>query len=145
MLKVPAGTVVVSEKPSDSKGQTLENAEPGWFALRDRPALSGTDITNPKQEFGEFQEPNVTFEFTDKGREAFQEVTRQIAQRGAASAIGPSSAESAERPRVTSPSSSTTKSRPARSSTTPKTPTGSTAATARRSPAASTASPTPRT
>jgi SecD/SecF fusion protein len=96
VLKVPAGTVVVSEKPSDAKGQTLENAEPGWFALRDQPALSGTDITNPKQGFGEFQEPNVTFEFTDKGRQAFQEVTRQIAQRGAASAIGPSSAESAE-------------------------------------------------
>ncbi|HEY6550340.1 MAG TPA: protein translocase subunit SecD [Solirubrobacterales bacterium] len=96
VLKVPAGTVVVSEKPSDSKGQVLENAEPGWYALRDRPALSGTDITNPKQGFGEFQEPNVTFEFTDKGRKAFQEVTRQIAQRGAASAIGPSSAESAE-------------------------------------------------
>ena len=96
VIKVPAGTVVVSEKPSDAKGQVLENAEPGWFALRDRPALSGTDITNPKQGFGEFQEPNVTFEFTDKGRQAFQEVTRQIAQRGAASAIGPSSEETAE-------------------------------------------------
>jgi SecD/SecF fusion protein len=96
VLKVPAGTVVVSEKPSDAKGQVIENADPGWYALRDRPALSGTDITDPKQGFGEFQEPNVSFEFTDKGREAFQEVTRQIAQRGAASAIGPSSAQSAE-------------------------------------------------
>jgi SecD/SecF fusion protein len=96
VLKIPAGTVVVSEKPSDAKGQVIENAEPGWYALHDRPALSGTDITNPKQGFGEFQEPNVTFEFTDKGRQAFQEVTRQIAQRGAASAIGPSSTASAE-------------------------------------------------
>ncbi|MDX6609718.1 MAG: SecD/SecF fusion protein [Solirubrobacterales bacterium] len=96
VLKVPQGTIVVSEKPSDSKGQVLENAEPGWFALEDNPALSGTEITRPKQETDEVGAPNVTFGFTDNGRKAFQEVTRQIAQRGAASAIGPSSTESAE-------------------------------------------------
>jgi SecD/SecF fusion protein len=96
VLKVPQGTIVVSEKPSDTKGQVLENAEPGWFALKDNPALSGTEITNPKQEFDESGAPNVAFKFTDSGRQAFQEVTRQIAQRGAASAIGPSSEELAE-------------------------------------------------
>jgi SecD/SecF fusion protein len=93
VIRVPQGTIVVSEKPSDANGQILENAEPGWFALKDDPALSGTEITNPKQEFAEGGAPNVAFKFTDSGRGAFQEVTRQIAQRGAASAIGPSSAE----------------------------------------------------
>jgi len=96
VIKVPQGTIVVSEKPSDANGQTLENAEPGWFALKDDPALSGTEITSPKQETDESGAPNVTFKFTDSGRQNFQEVTRQIAQRGAASAIGPSSAETAE-------------------------------------------------
>jgi SecD/SecF fusion protein len=96
VLKVPQGTIVVSEKPSDAKGQVLENAEPGWFALQDDPALSGTEITSPKQEIDEAGAPNVTFKFTDSGRQNFQEVTRQIAQRGAASAIGPSSEEAAE-------------------------------------------------
>jgi len=96
VVKVPQGTIVVSEKPSDTKGQTLENAEPGWYALKDDPALSGTEITRPKQETDEFGQPNVTFGFTDDGRKNFQEVTRAIAQRGAASAIGPSSAETAE-------------------------------------------------
>ncbi len=96
VVKVPQGTIVVSEKPSDAKGQTIEEAEPGWFALNDDPALSGTEITRPKQESDEFGQPNVTFGFTDDGRKNFQEVTRTIAQRGAASAIGPSSAESAE-------------------------------------------------
>jgi len=96
VVKVPQGTVIVSEKPSDSKGQTLENAEPGWFALKDDPALKGTEITSPKQETDEFGQPNVTFKFTDSGRKNFQEVTRRIAQRGAASAIGPSSEETAE-------------------------------------------------
>ena len=94
--KVPPGTIVVSELPSDGSGRTLEDAEPGWYALNDRSALSGTDITNPRQEFDELQQPNVTFEFTDRGRQAFQQVTRQIAQRGQARAIGPASGEQAE-------------------------------------------------
>jgi SecD/SecF fusion protein len=96
VVKVPQGTIVVSEKPNDTKGQVIESAEPGWFALNDDPALSGTEITRPKQESDEFGQPNVTFGFTDDGRKNFQEVTRTIAQRGAASAIGPSSTESAE-------------------------------------------------
>jgi SecD/SecF fusion protein len=97
VIKVPAGTIVASEQPSDQSGKTIEGIEnAGWFALRDRPALSGKDITNPTQEFNELQQPNVTFEFTDKGRAAFQSVTRKIAQRGQARAIGPVSEEEAE-------------------------------------------------
>ena len=54
-----------------------------WVVL-DEPALSGTDIRNPEQDFDERlgHAPNVRFEFTDAGREAFQEITRAIAQRG---------------------------------------------------------------
>ncbi len=97
VLTVPPGTVVVSELPSDASGKVIEDAEPGWYALKDRPALSGTDITDPKQEFDEItNQPNVTFSFTDDGQEAFQQVTRQIAQRGQARAIGPASGEQAE-------------------------------------------------
>ncbi len=94
VVKVPQGTIVISEKPSDSKGQTIEDAEPGWYAFKDDPALSGTEITNPKAEQQEFG-PAVTFQFSGQGREAFQDVTRQIAQRGQARAIGPASAEQA--------------------------------------------------
>jgi len=95
--KVPAGTIVVSEQPSDSNGKVIEGiSNAGWFALKDNPALSGTEITNPKQETDELGQPNVTFQFTGKGREAFQEVTRRIAQRGQARAIGPASGEQAE-------------------------------------------------
>jgi SecD/SecF fusion protein len=96
VLTVPPGTVVVSELPSDNSGKVIEDAEPGWYALKDRPALSGTDITDPKQEFDELQRPNVSFGFTDDGQQAFQEVTRQIAQRGQARAIGPAAGEEAE-------------------------------------------------
>jgi SecD/SecF fusion protein len=97
VLKVPAGTVVVSEQPSDSSGKPIEGiGNAGWYALKDNPALSGTDITNPKQETDELGQPNVVFQFTDKGQQAFQDVTRQIALRGQARAIGPASEEQAE-------------------------------------------------
>ena len=96
VVKVPVGTVVVSEKQQNSEGQPLENGEPGWFALNDEPALSGTEITNPKQETDEFGQPTVTFNFTDSGRDAFHDVTRAIAQRGQEQAIGLPGHEEAE-------------------------------------------------
>jgi SecD/SecF fusion protein len=95
VVEVPTGTVLVSEFPTDEEGKLDETADPGWFAIKDKPALSGNDITNPEQSYGPNNEPIVTFEFTGGGRESFQDVTRQIAQRGRASAIGPVSAEEA--------------------------------------------------
>jgi SecD/SecF fusion protein len=95
VLEIPVGTIVVSELPTNNEGKTDTTAKPGWYALEDNPALSGTDITEPKQNYGQFNEPDVTFGFTDKGREAFQDVTRRIAQRGQAQAIGPVSAQQA--------------------------------------------------
>jgi SecD/SecF fusion protein len=83
VIKVPRGTVVVQ----DTQTETSSTATPGtgsYFVLHDRPALTGNDITDPKQEFDPTtNEPNVTFSFTDEGRTKFQDVTRTIAQRGA--------------------------------------------------------------
>src|ERR1700760_1125130 len=88
VVEVPPGTILVSELPTDESGKLDETAQPGWFALKDNPSLSGSEITEPKQEYTQGSgEPNVSFKFTDSGRENFQTVTRQIAQRGAASAI----------------------------------------------------------
>ena len=95
VVEIPEGTLLVSEYPTDENGKLDESAQPGWFALTDNPALSGTDITSPEQTYGPNNEPQVSFKFTDQGRESFQEVTRQIAQRGQASAIGPVGAEEA--------------------------------------------------
>ncbi|MDQ3630780.1 MAG: protein translocase subunit SecF, partial [Actinomycetota bacterium] len=47
--------------------------------------LAGTDIKNPEQNFSDGAGgggPNVTFEFTGGGAKKWQQVTRQIAQRG---------------------------------------------------------------
>ncbi len=95
VIEVPVGTIVVSELPTNEDGVVDETAQPGWYALKDNPALTGTDITDPEQTYGQFNEPQVSFKFTDQGREAFQQVTRQIAQRGQGQAIGVTSAEQA--------------------------------------------------
>jgi SecD/SecF fusion protein len=95
VVEIPAGTILVAEYPTNEGGQLDETARPGWFALKDDPALSGNDITNPEAKTGQLGEPNVTFEFTGGGQDAFHEVTRQIAQRGQAQAIGPVTAEQA--------------------------------------------------
>jgi SecD/SecF fusion protein len=96
VVEVPPGTILVSEPPFDESGKVIEGAEPGWYALKDEPALSGNDLVDPEQAYGPNNEPIVTFNFTDDGQEAFQETTRKIAQRGQAQAIGPVSAEEAE-------------------------------------------------
>ena len=95
VVEVPVGTILVSELPNDEEGKVDKTARPGWYALKDDPALSGTDITNPEQSYGQFNEPQVSFTFTDQGRSAFQEITRRIAQRGQAQAIGPVAGEQA--------------------------------------------------
>jgi SecD/SecF fusion protein len=97
VVEIPAGTILVSEYPTNQSGQLDETARPGWFAIKDDPALSGNDITEPEGKTGQFGEPIVTFDFTGSGQEAFHDVTRQIAQRGQAQVIGPvgSAAEAA--------------------------------------------------
>ena len=96
VVEVPAGTVLVSELPTDSSGQINEDGDPGWYALKDNPALSGHDITDPEQTYGPNNEPVVSFNFTGSGQDSFQEVTREIARRGQERAIGPVSSEEAE-------------------------------------------------
>jgi SecD/SecF fusion protein len=98
VVEVPAGTILVSEYPVDPETEKVdESVDPGWYALKDEPALSGNDITDPEQAYGPNNEPIVSFGFTDEGQDAFQEVTRTIAQRGKAAAIGIVSPEEAER------------------------------------------------
>lgn len=87
ILFVKPGTVVVRatfEKPEKfSERKEFDR----FYVLNDSPALSGTEIKDPKQQFDEGPggtgEPIVAFDFTSKGRDAWQKVTREISQRGA--------------------------------------------------------------
>jgi SecD/SecF fusion protein len=88
IIAVPQGTAVVREEPPPDNPDTeeAENEQTdnlGYFVIRDRPALSGDDIRNPEQQSDpNTNQPNVAFEFSDEGREAFENVTSQIAERG---------------------------------------------------------------
>jgi SecD/SecF fusion protein len=87
VLSVPRGYVVLQKKPDDLTDtpdiDESETAASEYYVLHDRPALSGDEIEDPKPSFDQFNQPVVQFDFTDAGREAFQRVTSEIAQRGA--------------------------------------------------------------
>ncbi|MDQ6749217.1 MAG: protein translocase subunit SecD [Actinomycetota bacterium] len=87
VIKVNQGTLVVQAEPAtDAQGKKAKKPPDRYFVLNDAPALSGKELTNIKQSFangtGAGGSPNVTFSFSDKGRSAWQRVTRTIAQRG---------------------------------------------------------------
>ena len=89
IIEVPAGVLVLRAEASTNKDG--EEVKPDrWWVIQDRPGLSGTDIKNPEQsaDTNLGNEPIVTFKFTDKGRKAFQAITRRVAQRGADNALG---------------------------------------------------------
>ncbi len=82
IYEVKPNTVIVhAETPDDAKTTTDQ-----WFVMRDNVALKGTEIKNPEQSTdqgaGGSGGPIVTFDFTKKGRETWQKVTREIANRG---------------------------------------------------------------
>jgi SecD/SecF fusion protein len=88
LIKVNTGTVVAeAERPEDAP----KGFPKTYFVLNDDPALSGTDIKNPEQQFdqgpGGSGQPIVTFEFTSSGRKKWERVTREIAQRGVAQQV----------------------------------------------------------
>jgi SecD/SecF fusion protein len=96
--EVPQGTIVVEELPTDPEtGRTINDEEQaGYFVLEDNAELTGSDINDPQQQTDPVTNaPNVTFDFTDEGRKAFQTITRRIAQEGQARALGQVDADTA--------------------------------------------------
>ena len=90
VIEVPAGVLVLREQPGTTNDPNSTVKPDRWWIIQDRPGLSGTDIKNPEQssDTNLGNEPIVTFNFTDKGRKAFQAITRTVAERGADNALG---------------------------------------------------------
>ena len=82
VLAVPPGFVVVQAIPATADDVPIDHAAARFYVLRDRVALSGADIKDPKQGFNQNNAPDIEFRFTDDGKTAFHDVTRTIAQRG---------------------------------------------------------------
>jgi SecD/SecF fusion protein len=82
VAEVKPGTIIVRAEVDDSAPKAQQNPD-CYFVLQDSFSLRGTDIKNPEQNFDQrTQAPNVTFEFTDKGRKKWKDTTKEIAQRG---------------------------------------------------------------
>jgi SecD/SecF fusion protein len=82
-LAVPQGYVVLqAAAPRASDRVPIDDSTARFYVLHDRVALSGKDIKDPQQGFNETQQPDVEFRFTDAGKNAFHDVTREISQRG---------------------------------------------------------------
>ncbi|MGK2937289.1 MAG: protein translocase subunit SecD [Solirubrobacteraceae bacterium] len=83
---VQPGTTIVRAEQADDQAEIKDPNNAQYYVLRDRVALKGTDIKDPEQQFdqgaGGSGQPIVTFDFTDEGRDTWEEVTRGIAQRG---------------------------------------------------------------
>ena len=83
VLTVRRGTVVLQAVPgSFTDAPAWSDPTAQCFVLRDHVSIFGTDVTNPRQSTQSGQ-PYVTFGFTGKGSTEFQNVTAQIAHRGA--------------------------------------------------------------
>jgi SecD/SecF fusion protein len=87
VLKVPKGVVIIGAQATN--GAKAGTPPPGYFVLEDDSALSGSDIKNPKQQTDQSGAPNVTFSFTNFGRQQFAATTKRIADRGAQKLLKP--------------------------------------------------------
>ncbi|HUA48403.1 MAG TPA: protein translocase subunit SecD [Solirubrobacteraceae bacterium] len=85
VLVIPRGWVVVQAVPESFSHPTpIGDPSAQFFVLKDDVALRGSDITNPQESTDPNSgEPDVTFGFSSKGKSEFQNVTAQIARRGA--------------------------------------------------------------
>jgi SecD/SecF fusion protein len=88
LVTVPKGLVIYTDQQRLDESREDSPSRTVYVLMQDKPALSGKDITSAAQSFdsgsqGGNQEPIVTMQFTDLGSQAFQDVTRDLAQRGA--------------------------------------------------------------
>jgi SecD/SecF fusion protein len=87
-VKVPQGYLIIQAESDDSSKASQALAKDAFFILKDDPGLLGRDIKNPEQNTDQNTgQPDVTFDFTDAGRKKWQNVTREIAQRGQAAVL----------------------------------------------------------
>ncbi|MGI9099298.1 MAG: SecDF P1 head subdomain-containing protein [Solirubrobacteraceae bacterium] len=78
VYEVRPGTAIVGAEGSPRR----------WYVLEDDVALRGTELRNPRRATDPVTgRPVVLFEFTEPGRVRFQQLTRTMARRGAASSL----------------------------------------------------------
>jgi hypothetical protein len=87
-----AGRAAATSKAEATKraggGQVVRGEGGGWFALGGKPALTNADIERARGDVFDVPtgDPIVALELTPDGQKAFTELTRRVAERGAANA-----------------------------------------------------------
>jgi SecD/SecF fusion protein len=89
LVTVPQGTVVL-QAANPSVPDEISPGSPGaeFFVLKDRVALLGNDITNPRAGTDQSGQPDITFGFNGPGQSSFETLTRQVARRGRQLSVG---------------------------------------------------------
>jgi SecD/SecF fusion protein len=85
MVTIPRGWVVLQAISTAGYTKQVPISAPNaqFFVLKDDIALRGSEVTNPQQSTdSNTGAPDVSFGFSGKGKNAFQDVTGQIAKRG---------------------------------------------------------------
>jgi hypothetical protein len=87
-LRVKGGTVVLEAQTDDADPTPIASSAARFYVLRDRPALTGSGLTDVRAGTDAGGQPDVTFGFTAAGARAFQSVTAAVAHRGATVSLG---------------------------------------------------------
>jgi len=102
ILAVPAQTVVVTcnARVGNCLSTRQVSTKKGYYLFKQGPELTGADLelsgTRADQD-PQTGSPVVIFQFTDRGKRVFQEITRREAQRGALACGGSRSADAVPR------------------------------------------------
>ena len=68
-----------------ASGRSMVEHEGGWYVLKDTPALTNRHLASAEQIIDRATgDPGVALTFTDAGKTAFHDLTRDVARRGAA-------------------------------------------------------------
>jgi preprotein translocase subunit SecD len=82
-MTVPPGWVVLqAADPSTYRPANFGDPSAQFYVLKDAPALSGDDITRPRESRASSGQPDIVFGFTVEGGAAFQQLTQVVAERG---------------------------------------------------------------
>jgi SecD/SecF fusion protein len=84
VFEVKQGTQVLQGSPANfAHWPKFGSPNTGYYVIRDHVALRGDQISNPQSSTDNTGAPDVTFGFQNNGGNLFQNITREIAVRGA--------------------------------------------------------------
>ena len=81
---VPKGLFLAFQEQAELQTRENSTVRRSWLVFQNNPGLTGRDVTEARStlDTGGTNEPIVTMQFTDEGRQAFADITRQLALDG---------------------------------------------------------------